>query len=171
MKKKQVDDTEYPDGPWQDEPDWARWEDDITGLPCLIRRNPSIGNLCGYVGVPEDHPLHGVDYSQCIYIAHGRECPDPEQEEWGYCDHEPQSLIDVHGGVTFAGEHPDDSEKDGPEWWVGFDCAHLGDVCPGMDVGQSRGTYRRFRYVRGETEGLARQLVAIDTVAKAEADQ
>jgi len=41
-------------------------------------------------------------------------------------------------------------------WWVGFDCAHLGDVIPGLGL-QDDGVYRDESYVRAELENLARQ--------------
>jgi len=33
--------------------------------------------------------------------------------------------IDTHGGITYA-----QNEEDG--YWIGFDCAHCGDFCPGI---------------------------------------
>lgn len=51
----------WGDGPWQSEPDKRQWQDDATGLPCLIVRGP-VGALCGYVGVPEGHPAYGLSY-------------------------------------------------------------------------------------------------------------
>ena len=55
-------------------------------------------------------------------------------------------------------------------WWLGFDCAHLGDAMPGMNEFREatrisalseRETYRTLAYVKGEVEGLARQLAAM----------
>ena len=46
----------------------------------------------------------------------------------------PQELLTCHGGITYADScsericHPGDE----PLWWFGFDCAHGGDVLPGM---------------------------------------
>lgn len=62
-------------GPWHSEPDKKQWQDEETGLPCLIVRGP-VGALCGYVGVPAAHPYHGKDYNDVA--------------------------VDVHGGLTFA---------------------------------------------------------------------
>lgn len=33
--------------------------------------------------------------------------------------------LDVHGGITF-------NAFDGPDYWIGFDCGHSGDVIPSM---------------------------------------
>lgn len=87
-----IDKSAWGEGPWQDEPDKLQWVDDATGLDCLIVRN-SGGALCGYVGVPESHPWHGISEYQCT--------ASPTCEE-DYCDHGPESAIEVHGGLTFA---------------------------------------------------------------------
>ena len=57
--------AQLPEGIWQDEPDYQYWVDKETGLDCLIVRQPNSGHLCGYVGVSKDHPLFGVNYSDC----------------------------------------------------------------------------------------------------------
>jgi len=71
------DKVSWGEGPWQSEPDEDRWEDEATGLPCQILRQPVLGHLCGYVGVPKGHPQHGTG-------GHNLRC---------------------HGGVTFYGTH------------------------------------------------------------------
>jgi hypothetical protein len=49
-------------------------------------------------------------------------------------------------------------------WWLGFDCAHAGDVVPQMrEVLPSLnkfGVYRNIDYVKNECEKLARQCIA-----------
>jgi hypothetical protein len=151
--------ADWPPGPWDDEPDKMQWQDSDTGLPCLIVRNHS-GALCGYVGVPEGHPWHGKDY-----------------EHVG---------ARVHGGITYANhcqagpeEHaichvPAPGEPD-TVWWLGFDCAHSGDYCPGLDAALRKfremtpalrssafthadhNIYRDIAYVKAECASLARQ--------------
>lgn len=112
----------------------------------LIVRNPGIGHLCGYVGVPQGHPWFGES------------------------DYDVDAT--VHGGLTFAGSLDEDGL-----WYVGFDCAHSGDLCPGMDapaaeshwnvvaaltgetslaVGGGK-TYRNWAYVKAEVESLMAQ--------------
>lgn len=71
-----------------------------------------LGFRNGYVRVPEDHPWYGRDYDLI------------------------DDQVEVHGGLTFAGElSPDtyaarggslDGIPDG--WYVGFDCAHAWDA-------------------------------------------
>ncbi len=148
------------EGPWSAEPDKAQWVDEATGLDCLIVRNPS-GALCGYVGLPPGHRLHGVDYDDAYEVAD----------------------IDVHGGLTFADRCAEGAE-DGPGichvpepgrpaevWWLGFDCAHAGDLIPSkrevydrasIDSSWRRGeVYRDFGFVQQEVAGLARQLAQV----------
>lgn len=61
------------------------------------------GHRCGYVAIPEGHPLHACE---------------------GY-DDERISELDMHGGCTFYQKQMTDevcSDK-----WIGFDCAHFQD--------------------------------------------
>lgn len=140
-----IDKSEWTKGPWQHEPDHVEWKDENTGLPCMIHRGPS-GALCGYVGVPASHKFYEESYYE----------PD----------------VDVHGGLTYAdkcqhgpaGEsichvpEPGDSDD---VWWLGFDCAHAGDVCPkytSYHECHSYGAYRDLDYVKNEVTCLASQL-------------
>lgn len=73
-----------------------------SNLTCVVRHG--IFNCpCGYVKLPEDHPLYGVNYTEYS------DCVD----------------IDVHGGVTFSGNMVG---MDG--WFVGFGMAHFEDFDP-----------------------------------------
>ena len=161
---------EWGPGEWQSEPDLVEWRDAATGYPCLIVRG-SMGALCGYVGLPPGHPLHGKGYSEA------------EQE------HE---SLNVHGGLTYAdacdeGGHICHVPLEGEPadvWWLGFDCNHSGDLAPGMDAltrrssgtaisdalngidcGPWRVTYKPIGYVRSEVESLAAQLAALTSRA------
>ena len=57
-----VDKSRWPKGPWTTEPDLVVWLDADSRLQCIIIRHPAVGHLCGYVGVPADHPAHGLNY-------------------------------------------------------------------------------------------------------------
>lgn len=154
------DKSEWGSGPWDNEPDKLQWQDEATGLPCLIVRNCRVtGALCGYVGVVEGHPDFGKSYD------------DVE--------------VEVHGGLTFAAfctesdneaEHichiPDPGEPT-HVWWLGFDCSHGGDVSPQMDAHMRKTplgvmsygadwqpTYKALGYVKAEVTSLAAQLAA-----------
>lgn len=136
-------DKVLPPGPWHEEPDRVEFEH--SGFPCLLVRNSS---WCGYVAVPPGHPWHGKDYDS-VRVGN---------DEWP----------DVHGGLTYADKcqgsicHvPKPGESD-DVWWLGFDCAHSGDLCMYSLVLQpsqwrSHETYRDVSYVRRETERLAEQ--------------
>lgn len=141
-----VDKSKWGDGLWNEEPDKIQWLDEATGLSCMIRRNQNMGFLCGYVGVPSSHPMHGVDYNNCN--------------------------TSVHGGLTYSdkcnddGEHPICHEVEPGEddniWWLGFDCGHAGDRCPGEAALRLtfpiEGQYRDLAYVKEECVSLAKQL-------------
>lgn len=122
----------WGEGPWVAEPD--RVEFYAHGLPCLMRRIV-LGSWCGYVAVPQGHPLHGAG-------------------------HNDERLNDIyaHGGITYAeacsGElchqaKPGESED---VWWFGFDCAHAGDYVPQMGDWRKWGRDALSPDVRGISE-------------------
>lgn len=151
VESKHVDKSDWERGPWMDEPDRVEWRSKGTPvLPCLIVRGPS-GALCGYVGVPEGHPYHGKEGIEAYRLD-----------------------LDCHGGVTYGapcadGGHichvPQPGEAD-TVWWIGFDCAHSGDLSPAYEkLHRERGlsvagyeSYKPIGYVRREVEALAAQL-------------
>lgn len=104
-----LDKAKWGTGPWQDEPDKRQWQDEVTKLPCLLVRGPH-GALCGYVGVPKGHPLHGIDYGQSAplpaeivrSLLEKDDCAHLYSDEMEAGAVEVQSIIRVHGGVTFA---------------------------------------------------------------------
>lgn len=153
IEYRTIDKSTWGIGPWLDEPDKRQWMDEASGLPCLIKRGPS-GALCGYVGLPPEHPLFGHD---CDGID-----------------------VDVHGGLTYAapcahGEdeasgichRPGSGEPDNVHW-LGFDCAHWTDLSPYFASLFPNGhmgeivTYRDLGYVTAEVTSLAAQLKAFD---------
>lgn len=147
---KPIDRTGWPSGPWDDEPDRIEWIDEATGQPCLMKRNGA-GAWCGYTAVNPGHPLHNVSY----------------MDLWDRDD----LTLDVHGGITYTDfcggdicHVPQPGEPDDVYWW-GFDCAHAGDVCPGMVAkgypGYPGDVYRDAAYVREQVTNLARQLAAV----------
>lgn len=108
------------------------------------------GNRCGYLKLLPGHPWHGSSYSDL------------------------RGLIEVHGGLTFAS--PDvrcDKAGDDNGWWIGFDCAHMGDGCDWDLASESyrqdfkampyafssfnEGTIRTTEYVKDELENLGEQ--------------
>lgn len=71
--------------------------------------------------------------------------------------------FDVHGGITFFGEGDSGNV-------LGFNCGHLRDLSPGLDVEYHRAyeTYRDYGYVRAECERLAAQLAVFGKEEKEE---
>jgi len=141
-----IDRTGWPAGPWDGEPE-DRWEGRHAGFPVLAVRNHS-GNWCGYVGVPPGHPWFRGDSEHVDAEVHGGlTYAAPCQSNGGPICH-----------VPAAGE-PDNV------WWLGFDCAHWGDIIPGIDRFRRPGddgkeVYRSLAYVQEETRRLADQAAA-----------
>lgn len=142
-----IDKSTWGEGPWLHEPD--REEFRHLGLACLIRRNPMMGNWCGYVAMPPGHRWHGMHYDEC--------------------------LADVHGGLTYSDRcqgsicHvPREGEPD-DVWWLGFDCGHCDDLAPGHEATMRRAgidrhgydtTYRDIDFARATCRSLAAQALA-----------
>ena len=71
--------------------------------------------------------------------------------------------IDVHGGLTYGTSH-----KNLLTWVLGFDCAHLNDVCPGMPIFAGEieyKTYKSWDYVKDQVVYLAHQLKSVEKKA------
>lgn len=148
-----VDRAGWPEGPWDNEADYLHWVDEPTNLDCLIVR-AGLGHLCGYVGVPEGHPWHGVDYLHLAVLGEGHS---------------------VHGSLTYSARcggsvcH-DVKGRPEPVWWLGFDCGHSGDYAPGMDgrrwpTGPDSGSYRNVQYVQDQISALRKAVTAAKKVA------
>lgn len=132
-------------GPWVDQPKAVEWRDPATGYKCLILKHDIFGTLMGYVRILRTHPLYNV----------GK-------------DTSKLSRLDVHGGVTFDRKvsHKRYMKRGR---WIGFDCAHAGDLNPGTTALMAKygpnanpfpmpEEYRDAQYVKGEVEKLAAQL-------------
>ena len=149
-----IDKSTWGPGPWQDEPD--RVDFVHAGFACFALRRDRMGYWCGYCGVPREHPAYGKRY------------------------YDVPIDVDVHGGLTCARAcdapicHVPVPGMPADVWWLGFDCAHAGDLAPGMEadlrsisIGRGarrnifRDVYRDLPYVRREIERLAEQLSAM----------
>jgi hypothetical protein len=149
-----IDKSTWAEGPWIEEPDKVQWIDQPTGLDCLIVRSLTTGGLCGYVGVPEGHPLYETPYNKPVALLAGmlaERMNKPLGETPGMtillglmCGEFPQErpdvVFDVHGGLTYSdhcyGHICHDPAPGRPDtvWWFGFDCGHSGDYSPAMDA-------------------------------------
>ena len=76
--------------------------------------------------------------------------------------------LDVHGGLTFSAQElrVEDTKEFPDYYWHGFDCAHGGDLSPGMiSLGLSGDQqYRNIEYAEKETRSLAKQFAGLFTV-------
>ena len=61
--------------------------------------------------------------------------------------------FDVHGGITFRGRF-----QYAAGLWLGFDCAHAGDLIPELSVRANDAIYRTLEYVTRQVEKLALQV-------------
>ena len=167
------------DGPWLGEADKVSWRDEASGYECIMLRDNPGGFLCGYVGVPADHPLWGwrskavpADIGIEVHggITYARLCqsgPTPSRrlaaEARRICD----VVIspEVYHEVQHATDH---RAADRHAWWFGFSCDHSYDFVPGdgrrsipVSSSELARTYRDDAYVVRETVALAAQLRAI----------
>lgn len=82
----------------------------------------------------------------CGYVVSPKPLP-VKSGDWQYPD------VDVHGGCTY---YEQDDELGG--WVVGFDCAHAGDLSPGLTMSMPEDKYRDMEFVMGECRHLAHQI-------------
>ncbi len=110
----------------------------LYGIPCRIIRNYS-GCWCGYVSLSKNHQ----DYKNQDNI---------------------ESIYDVHGGITFNKYWDIEGSIYNSYIWLGFDCAHSGDICPIKSYSSYRvqnhndSVYRDIHYVKTEVDKLAKQV-------------
>jgi hypothetical protein len=190
-----IDKTDWLRGPWDNEPDKIQWQDEETGLPCLVVRGPS-GSLCGYVGVAPGHTWHGAAYDGCDVDVHGgltfaHGCAEISREKWEkwrerqYARRDEAKRYPIGDAARDLREWAKELEdydawearaksryichiaspgEPDPVWWLGFDCAHSGDLSPSyagrygaLHHGES---YKGFAYVESQCRALARQIKA-----------
>jgi len=111
---------------------------EIDGYRCIIMQQTT-GHLCGYVDLPDEHPVNDFE----------------DYEDFWDAD------IEVHGGITYSEDYLMDSENNKrPGNWIGFDCAHAGDLIPAYDDMPAgiNDTFRDEDYVRNELKNLVEQL-------------
>lgn len=100
-----------------------------------------MGERCGYVGLPERHPLYGKGFGSQVKatikdLIASEETENKRNPMLLFCfsgeDEDNQvrleAYFNVHGGITYAmggrdSSHPINSDL----WWLGFDCGHYGD--------------------------------------------
>lgn len=150
-------------------------------------RHPTLrSHRCGYVGIPKEHVLHGVAYSEQAPCTEqdtaqkallGKKsvlmalCATVRSDGDGLIRRAPEIIFDVHGGLTYSRGASYPVESNGL-FWYGFDCLHASDgqIDRSPDSFLHEGVVRSLEYVSFECERLAEQLVAFDArVKKAQA--
>jgi hypothetical protein len=141
------------EGIWNNEPTHLEWIDKDTDLPCIIKRHPVLGHLCGYVVIPANCKL----------------------SELNLVDVDDEGDIRVHGGITFHGFHLELQKN-----VIGFDCGHYGDLVPGMiaqldqdiecrkHIFDEEEKYRDIEYVQHECKNLAKQIAEFKCTEKSD---
>lgn len=113
QERPPIDKSQWPDGPWQTEPDRVDWVH--AGYACMILRHPKYGSLCGYVGVDNTHPLYEKQWTDGGFPS-----------------------FEVHYGVNYTAKcsesvcHAPLPGMPADVWWLGFDCNHGYDLAPAM---------------------------------------
>jgi hypothetical protein len=162
-KEYKVDKSEWPDGPWKEEPD--RVDFVHAGYACLLLRHARMGYWCAYVGIDNAHPLYEH------HPLHENRLFDGLDGDLNYGDH-------CNGVICHV---PAPGMPEGV-WWLGMDFGHAFSLCPGLVHRERqmeerspelremrerlerdappfmREVYRDVAYVRHETEALAEQL-------------
>lgn len=126
-------------GEWQNEPDIVEWRLEGVPYPLLIVRG-RVGCLCGYVGIPEGHALHGMWSGDRVRFT------------WSDLPEEINSAQGCSRIFTPTGEPP-------MCWWLGFHCGAMGELMPGVATPDS--DIRRYvplDEVRARVEALGRAL-------------
>jgi hypothetical protein len=135
----------FGEGEWIDEPDEIYFC--YKGIDCAILRSV----------IPEPHSKNEKIFGGhlCGYI---RIPPDHTYYHKKYED----MKIDCHGGLTFG------EVSDGH--WIGFDCAHLGDFIPSVDIFRKQGVkkyfvfnpvYRNLEFCNKQCKSIVDQLLKI----------
>ena len=86
------------------EKDWITADNLRAVVIVTLNLNGTKRHRCGYVGVPVTHPMYAMNYNDVS--------------------------VDC-GGLTYSGSSTDSypvESEDSNLWWLGFDCAHLGDA-------------------------------------------
>ena len=134
----------FPPGKWMSEPDLCYWERE---LPCLAIRDMKLGIWKGFVAVDETHPFFEKRVEELFQMPNILEV-----------------LQSAHGGVCGVGHLvlPKHSEYAGNRWWLGIETSHGEDLMPlvkldpSMAKMTSNQTYKDLRFIRRETNKLAR---------------
>lgn len=165
---------------WETEPNFRKFLH--KGVRCVVVRHPTLMSLCGYVRVPRG-PLWDVlrravrirPEADKSFFKNKRASRRADASSRG-ANHFLLREVQVHGGLTFAGFNP--YFRGGRAMrglWVGFDCAHAGDLIPQLLLLPflekvqhlyQRDTYRDMPFVEDNCRSLADQLAEINNLMR-----
>lgn len=147
------------------------WHGEAHGFTLYAQRN-SQKAWCGYIVIPEEHPLFGKSYSS-RYLCNRDEIETTNlgpiavfaealREDDGAASLD--CILSVHGGLTFSGECYWLQPRSG--WALGFDCSHCDDLTPASVYGPypfpREGAYRTLEYVKEQLVALAKQVATFN---------
>lgn len=156
------------------EKDWTT-KAGLRAIVLVCKSGERRTHRCGYVQVPEGHPLHGIEYGAPMTAIPKEAAENAKLGKKGALlaftagvnalDGEtirrsPDVVFDCHGGLTYSGG---DGYPAAGGWWFGFDCHHSGDgdIEPDPRWSDRGGIVRELDYVIDECESLAAQMVAM----------
>lgn len=105
------------------------------------------GHLNGYVEVPRSHVAYGRHYYDGL-----------------------DSQINCHGGLTYSGHMELGSPINNVNplshycWYIGFDCAHYGDLVPTMGNQTGHDIWRNDEFVANECKHIIDQLIEMRSI-------
>lgn len=93
---------------------------------------------CGYIGIPKGHPFYSKGYNDLNVVC--------------------------HGGLTFAGFFDNDRADKDRLFFIGFDCAHSGDICSFSTMFNNTDVYRDLQYVKNQCRKIVDQISDTDNL-------
>lgn len=155
------DKSDWPVGPWQTEPD-KRTLTTSVGLDAVLLRSPSAGHWVVYVGVPFNHPLHGLTTFDEIFVPRSvvnaqnaaaiEAAFSAATDRAGEVSSRITRSFQAHRSILVVW-HSEDPELD----YFGLALAGPGDRSPRGGTG---GAYRDVDFATQQAESLARQIEA-----------
>lgn len=136
-----------PDVRWDEELDHLTFDDEESGLPCVLHRS-ILGVWLGYVGLPGKHMFFGMGYDEINYRCDAMKVDLGVELTYGKARR--------RGILAWVSIKSPFRPR---EHWVGFDCAHVGQEVPG--IAQRGAEYITCEEAYRQTYTLARAMAAL----------